>query len=68
MAASDADKVMVVFDLDACCWYPEMYQLWFAAVPTVLTRCALPPVDYNSTAHCTRALRTACRASRTQHH
>lgn len=19
---------LVVFDLDACCWYPEMYQLW----------------------------------------
>lgn len=25
---SSAQPALVVFDLDACCWYPEMYQLW----------------------------------------
>ena len=24
---------MVVWDLDACCWYPEMYQLWGGGSP-----------------------------------
>jgi len=24
---------LVVFDLDACCWYPEMYQLWGGGAP-----------------------------------
>lgn len=28
-----ADKTLVVFDLDACCWYPEMYQLWGGGAP-----------------------------------
>uniref|UniRef100_A0A7S2JFT4 Magnesium-dependent phosphatase-1 n=1 Tax=Haptolina brevifila TaxID=156173 RepID=A0A7S2JFT4_9EUKA len=30
-----ADKYLVVFDLDACCWYPEMYQLWGGGAPFV---------------------------------
>jgi hypothetical protein len=25
---STSAVALVVFDLDACCWYPEMYQLW----------------------------------------
>ncbi len=25
--------VLVVFDLDACCWYPEMYMLWGGGAP-----------------------------------
>lgn len=24
---------LVVFDLDACCWYPEMYMLWGGGAP-----------------------------------
>ena len=24
---------LVVFDLDACCWYPEMYELWGGGAP-----------------------------------
>lgn len=27
------DVSMVVFDLDACCWYPEMYMLWGGGAP-----------------------------------
>ena len=23
----------MVFDLDACCWYPEMFQLWGGGSP-----------------------------------
>ena len=26
-------EAMVVFDLDACCWYPEMYMLWGGGAP-----------------------------------
>ena len=25
--------VLVVFDLDACCWFPEMYMLWGGGAP-----------------------------------
>ena len=30
---TSSETVMVVFDLDACCWYPEMYQLWGGGAP-----------------------------------
>jgi magnesium-dependent phosphatase 1 len=33
MAAAKKPPPMVVFDLDACCWYPEMYQLWGDSPP-----------------------------------
>ena len=26
-------QTLVVFDLDACCWYPEMYMLWGGGAP-----------------------------------
>lgn len=28
MAVAPRPTPMIVFDLDACCWLPEMYQLW----------------------------------------
>ena len=28
-----ASTALVVFDLDACCWYPEMYMLWGGGAP-----------------------------------
>ena len=28
-----ASRVMVVFDLDACCWNPEMFELWGGGAP-----------------------------------
>ena len=27
------DESMFVFDLDACCWSPEMYELWGGGAP-----------------------------------
>ena len=29
----DDQRRLVVFDLDACCWYPEMYMLWGGGAP-----------------------------------
>ena len=28
-----ASPILVVWDLDACCWFPEMYQLWGGGAP-----------------------------------
>ena len=33
MAKSTTEKYCVVFDLDACCWYPEMFMLWGGGAP-----------------------------------
>ncbi|KAG8469765.1 hypothetical protein KFE25_006220 [Diacronema lutheri] len=33
MAAGAPARPFIVFDLDACCWLPEMYQLWGDSPP-----------------------------------
>jgi magnesium-dependent phosphatase 1 len=38
MSVARPTPPLIVFDLDACCWYPEMYQLWGDSPPFTQTK------------------------------
>lgn len=35
---TQSTRALVVFDLDACCWSPEMYELWGGGAPFSVVR------------------------------